>query len=88
MKWLDKMFDDHLRYIISKGDTAKDYRNLFKRIVEIHREEFTEENIPAAKSYLRELLQDAFTAAEDREDAQYKISCLEREISEIRTRLN
>lgn len=57
------MKDKTLRSIISQGDTSKAYRDFFKQIVRIHREYFTEENIPTAKSYLQELLDDAFEEA-------------------------
>jgi len=53
-------FNSHLRKIIRQGDRSKAYRNLIKKIVRIHREFFTEENIPTANGYLQELLDDAF----------------------------
>jgi hypothetical protein len=53
-------FNSNLRHIIRQGDTSKAYRNLIKKIVRIHREYFTEENIPTANCYLQELLDDAF----------------------------
>ena len=53
-------FNKKLRTIIRQGNTSKDYRNLIKTIVKIHREEFTEENIATARSYLQELLDNTF----------------------------
>ena len=61
------MFDRKLRRIISQGDTSREYRKLFKRIVEIHREEFTEENIPTTEDYLQELLREGIEDARSRE---------------------
>ena len=56
-----------MRRIISQGDTTSEYRNLIKKIVEIHRQAFTEENLPAAEDYLQELLREGFDLAYERE---------------------
>jgi hypothetical protein len=77
-------FDRELRKIISQADTSKEYRNLFKRIVIIHREEFIEENIPTTKSYLEELLADALKVAELKEDKEMKIAAYQREIDKLK----
>jgi predicted metal-dependent hydrolase len=60
-------FDKKLKHIIGLGDTSKDYRNLFKKIVKFHREEFTEENFATSENYIGELLRDALTEAYDKE---------------------
>ncbi len=77
-------FDRELRKIIRQGDTSKEYRNLFKRIVIIHREEFIEENIPTTKGYLEELLADAIKVAELKEAKELAIAAHAREIERLR----
>jgi hypothetical protein len=67
-------FDKKLRAIISQGDTSKEYRNLFKKILKIHREEFTEENLPTTEDYLKELLKDAIQEVADREHTIHKFT--------------
>ena len=65
----DKSIDKKLRKIIRQGDTSKEYRNLFKKIVEIHREEFTEENLPTMHNYLKGLLYNAIITQYKKEGA-------------------
>jgi hypothetical protein len=66
-----KRFERELKEIIHQGDTSKEYRNLMKRIVEIHRECFTEENFATSKDYLEELLRDALIESTRTETYQY-----------------
>jgi hypothetical protein len=80
-------FDRELRKIISQGDTTKEYRNLFKRIVILHRECFTEENIPTTKDYLEELLADAIEIARLKEEKEFKIAEHQREIDKLKGEL-
>jgi hypothetical protein len=54
-----RSFEEKLHDIVDQGDTSKEYRNLFKKIVKMHRERFTEENWSTAEDYLQELLNDA-----------------------------
>ena len=80
-------FDRELRNIIRQGDTSQEYRNLFKRIVIIHREEFTEENIPTTQGYLEELLADAIKVAELKEANEIAIAEHEREIKGLKNEI-
>ena len=77
-------FDRELRRIISQGDTTKEYRKLFERIVIIHREEFTEENIPTTQGYLEELLADALKIADLKEKKETLIAAHQREIDKLK----
>lgn len=54
-----KSFDEELEDIVKQGDTSQEYRNLFKKIVRLHKKHFTEENLPTAENYLQELLREA-----------------------------
>lgn len=77
-------FDRELRRIIRQGDTTKEYRKLFERIVIIHREEFTEENLPTTQGYLEELLADALKIASLKEEKEALIAAHQREIDRLR----
>lgn len=79
-------FLKELRRIISQGDCEPEYRDLFKKIVEIHRQEFTEENIPTTHGYLQELLDDAIEVTKEKEDLDMIIHDHERELNDLRKR--
>jgi hypothetical protein len=83
-------FEKKLREIIRKGDTTREYRDLFKTIVKIHRESFTEENIPTSQQYLQELLDDAIADVREREivmgklqEAEYRLKDAQDAVAEL-----
>lgn len=51
-------FDAKLRKIIQQGNQDK-YRELIKKIVQFHVEEYTEDNLPTAEDFILELVNDA-----------------------------
>jgi hypothetical protein len=87
---LKSRFEKELRRIIQQGDTVKgkrSYRAFIRRIVEIHRESFTEENIPTTESYLTELLHNAIVEVSEAEEIAYKIAVLNGKKKELERKL-